>query len=178
MSAETDYCGRERSTITWTETAKKPLGGAPFCQYAESDGNLASMGVMASWTRTIAAIFTMAMFYASACTATCALGVCPNQTQQTSSHDCESSTAHHSHHSSIPGKPDCSKHGHPSTMFVKSPGVAKTDLAVLAHVSAGVLFASPRNLSVANLTASDGSDLAPPLIPGVPIYQQISVLRI
>src|SRR5438067_8894257 len=76
--------------------------------------------VTAGCNRALAAIFTMVISSASACATICALGVCPDHPQQTSSHDCESSTSHHSHRSSVPDKPDCSKHAHPSVVFVKS----------------------------------------------------------
>lgn len=135
--------------------------------------------VTAGCNRAIAAIFTMVISYASVCMTTCALGVCPVRTQQTSSHDCESSTSHDSHRSSVPDKPDCSKHAHPSVVFVKSAGVARIEPSISAHMSPAVLFASPGNLSVANLTASDGSDLAPPFAARrIPLHQQMGVLRI
>jgi hypothetical protein len=120
----------------------------------------------------------MAVFYASVCTTACAIGVCPDQTHQTSGHDCESAASHHSHQSSTPGKPDCSKHAHPSPLFLKSAGVPKIDLSVSSYLNLAVAVASPRTLSIAKLNASDGSDLAPPLGRGVPLYHQISVLRI
>ncbi|PYT66330.1 MAG: hypothetical protein DMG41_25420 [Acidobacteria bacterium] len=64
-------------------------------------------------------------------------------------------------------------------MFVKSGGVARIELSISAYMSPAVLFASPGNFSVANLTASDGLDLAPPLVPRrIPLHQQIGVLRI
>lgn len=61
---------------------------------------------------------------------------------------------------------------------MKSAGIAKIDLSVSAYLNAAVLFALPRNPSIAKLTASDGSGVGPPLSPGVPLYQQVSVLRI
>ena len=152
----------------------------PICELPDGDGSLRLMlRVAADCNRAIAAIFTMVIFYASACTTICALGVCPNHPQQTSSHDCESSTSDHSHRSSVPDKPDCSRHAHPSVVFVKSGGVARIDLRISAYLGPAVQFASPGNLSVANPTAFDGSDLAPPLAPRrIPLHQQIGVLRI
>lgn len=152
----------------------------PICLLSDGDGSLQLMiRVTAGCNRAIAAIFTMVISSASACATICALGVCPDHPQQTSSHDCESSTSHHSHRSSVPHKPDCSKHAHPSVVFVKSGGVARIELSISAYMSPAVLFASPGNFSVANLTASDGLDLAPPLVPRrIPLHQQIGVLRI
>jgi hypothetical protein len=34
----------------------------------------------------VLAVFTMAMFYASVCSASCAAGVCPDKVQQTAGH--------------------------------------------------------------------------------------------
>lgn len=152
----------------------------PFvhCQRTGGDDSLPMMRVNASLARTVAAIFTMAIFYASACTAACAAGFCPYQMQQTSSHACESAAPHHAHHSGKPDKPDCSKHSHPSPFFVKSAGIARFDLTVSTYLRAAVLVALPRNLSAPDLTASDGSDLAPPPASSIPLYHQISVLRI
>jgi len=62
------------------------------------------------------AIFTVAMLYASFCSTACAFGVCPNQEQQTASHDCDHPSSHHSggsHHHG-PANSDCSFHHHPS----------------------------------------------------------------
>lgn len=145
---------------------------------AGGDGSLPRMRVKASLARTVAAIFTMAVFYASVCTASCAAGFCPYQTQQTSGHACESAAPHHAHHSSKPDKPDCSKHAHPSPFFVKSAGIARLELTVSTYVRAPVLSALPRNLSAPDLTASDGSDHAPPPVSSIPLYHQISILRI
>ena len=168
------------------KAARESTGGLlrtacfPICYLPEGDGSLPFMlRVAAGWNRAFAAIFLVVIFYASACTTSCALGVCPNHPQQTSSHDCESSTSQHSDPASVPDKPDCSKHAHPSVVFVKSGGVAKIDRRISAYMSPAVLFASPGNLSVANPTASNGSDLAPPLVPRrIPLHQQIGVLRI
>ncbi len=167
--------GKSREQTEWTVCERFASG---ICLLPDRDGSLQLMiRVTAGCTRAIAAIFTMVMFFASACATVCAVGVCPDHTPQTSSHDCESSTSHHSRHSSVPDKPDCPKHAHPNVVFVKPGGVARIDLSISASGSPAVLFASPGNLSIANLTAPDGSDLAPPS-PGIPLYQQICVLRI
>ena len=61
---------------------------------------------------------------------------------------------------------------------MKSAGIAKTEMSVSAFLNAGVLFAWSQNLSIAKLTPSDESDLAPPLAPSTPLYQRLSVFRI
>ena len=61
---------------------------------------------------------------------------------------------------------------------MKSVGLAKTDLSFSAFLNAAVPFVSPQNLSIAKLTPSDESDLAPPLAPTTPLYQWLSVFRI
>src|SRR5579871_299100 len=43
----------------------------------------------AHWARIVVTIFTVAMFYASVCSASCAIGVCPDKAPQTSGHDCD-----------------------------------------------------------------------------------------
>ena len=134
--------------------------------------------MQAGWCRIVVAVFTMAFFYASVCSTTCAVGVCPKQARQTSSHDCESSTSQHRNHSGSPApqRPDCSKHPHPSPLFVKSGDSGKLQLNISRYVSAAVPLGPSR--LIANLADSEASDLAPPPTTGVSLYQQISVLRI
>jgi hypothetical protein len=138
------------------------------------------MGSKSNWARIVVAVFTVAMFYSFACTTTCAVGVCPNQTQQMPSHDCEPSGAHHSHHSSAPApdKPDCSNHSHPTVLFLKSGDVAKIQLPAADHVVSPDVSATSASLTVEQPAGLFSSDLAPPLAPRTPLYQQISVLRI
>lgn len=85
------------------------------------------IGRRTAHAQTVVAIFIVAMFYASVCSATCALGRCPNKVQHSDHHDCD----HHSSGSSShgPQKPDCSKHGHPSLSVVKADGVRQFHLA-------------------------------------------------
>ena len=138
------------------------------------------MAINANRARIVVALFTMVMFYASACTTICAAGICPNQAQQTSSHDCEPLPSHHSHHSSdpAPDKPDCSSHAHPSVLFLKSGDVSPFQLSVSGGVSLAAMLASSADRLAANSINSQESNLAPPFAPNVPLYQQISVLRI
>lgn len=133
-----------------------------------------------SWTRIVVALFTMAMFYASVCSASCAVGVCPDQVQRTASHDCEQMPAHHAGQSGhkAPDSPDCSKHQHPSVLLAKSGEVAKVKLSVAGQLSAASFIFVPRHDFAANLLRVEASDLAPPLASHLPLYQQISVLRI
>ena len=135
------------------------------------------MAINANRARIVVALFTMAMFYASACTTICAVGSCPNQAQQTSSHDCESSPSHHSS-DPAPNKPDCSSHAHPSVLFLKSGDVSPFQLSVSGGVSLAAMLASSADRLAANSINSQESNLAPPFAPNVPLYQQISVLRI
>lgn len=175
------------------ETQTQRSAGAPLrnrkvpaldCQYvARGDSLLAVMRTKASWARMVVAIFTVAMFYASVCSTTCAIGVCPNQVQQTASHDCDQASPHHSRHSDQPGhqapeNPDCSQHGHPGSFLAKSSELSQIQLSVVGHLDASASAVSPGRSVVASLTIAEASDLAPPLRSNTPLYQQISVLRI
>jgi hypothetical protein len=123
--------------------------------------------------------FTVAMFYASVCSASCAIGVCPDQPQQTASHDCDQMPAHHAGQSGhkAPESPDCSRHQHPNMLLAKSGEIAKVQLSVTDHLPATAVAISKHDLTV-GLINREASDLAPPLSSNVPLYQQISVLRI
>ena len=129
--------------------------------------------------RAIAAIFTIAMFYSSVCSASCAVGVCPDQVQRTASHDCDQMPAHHAGHSGhkAPESPDCSRHQHPTMVLTKSGEIAKVQLSVV-QLSATTAVFLPHHDFAAGLIHVEASDLAPPLGTSLPLYQQISVLRI
>ncbi len=137
------------------------------------------MRIKRNGARMVVAVFTMAMFYASVCTATCAIGVCPNEVQQTASHECDHAS---SHHSSQPGhkapeSPDCSKHAHPGVFVAKSGEVSQFQLSIVGHLqlsAATVSFGDDQRPS----TATRSSDPAPPFASKLPLHQQISVLRI
>ena len=133
----------------------------------------------AHWARAIAAIFTIAMFYASVCSASCAIGVCPDQVQQTSSHDCDQMRTHHAGQSrhQAPESPDCSKHQHLNMLVAKSGEIAKVQLSVVGQLSVSAVFL-PHHDFAASLIHVEASDLAPPLGTNLPLYQQTSVLRI
>ncbi len=151
------------------------------CQYVKHGGSLlALMRVRANWARMVVAIFTVAVFYASVCSTTCAIGVCPNQVQQAAGHDCEHTSSHHSDPSGhqAPEKPDCSRHGHPGSFLAKSGELSQIQLNVVGHVNASATAVCSGDSLTASLPAAAGSDLAPPLRSNLPLYQQISVLRI
>jgi hypothetical protein len=138
------------------------------------------MGIKANWARVVVAIFTMAVFYGSVCSATCAIGFCPNQVQQTAGHDCDDTSSHPSHQSgrNTPDKPDCSQHQHPGLFVTKSGDFSQFQLSVTSHpeVSAAA-FPAVSPLIEASVQA-EASDHAPPVVSSLPLYQQISVLRV
>ncbi len=104
-----------------------------------SPGRVIPLGLMRSKTngaRMVLAIFTMAMFYTSVCTTTCAIGVCRNEVQQTAGHDCEQSSSHHSGQPGheAPESPDCSKHAHPGVFVARSGNVSQFQLSIVGHL--------------------------------------------
>jgi hypothetical protein len=127
----------------------------------------------------VAAIFTMAVFYASVCSASCAMGVCPGQVQQKASHDCDRMPSHHSdqsrHHSS--GNPDCSEHQHPG-LFVPKSANLQLLLSVVDHLDASTADVSAVYRLPAVFLNPAAVENAPPVISSVPLYEQISVLRL
>jgi len=139
------------------------------------------MKMKANWARMIVAVFTMAMFYASVCSASCAVGLCPEQTQRTAGHDCDQMPSHHSDSSGhqTPEKPDCSQHRHPELFVPKSGGdLPQFQLNVVdqSHASA-TTFLTPHGLP-AILSRVAAAEHAPPVVSTGPFYNQTSVLRI
>lgn len=136
------------------------------------------IGLGKTRVRIVVAIFTMAMVYASFCSTTCAVGVCPNQEQQSSSHDCDHPSPNHSsspRHQG-PGKPDCSVHHHPAVNLVKAEGLPRFRPTNTGQIALNkLLYKLLPDSSAPILNASSLSDLAPPKDP---LYQRISVLRI
>jgi hypothetical protein len=128
----------------------------------------------------VAAIFTMAMFYASICSTTCAIGYCPNQAQQTAGHDCDQTPAHHpdqsKHHT--PNDPDCSQHQHPGLFVTKSSDLSQFQVSAGGHPNASVTAFCRVHALVAGFASADASGHAPPIASSLRLYQQISVLRI
>jgi hypothetical protein len=128
----------------------------------------------------VVVIFTVAMFCASVCSTACAMGICPNQEQHSDFHDCDHSSSHHSQssHNHSPQKPDCSKHEHPGLFVVQAATLSQFQLSITGHLSTSELPASSLHDLTVSMTASGASDLAPPPTLKIPLYQQISVLRI
>src|ERR1700730_7561547 len=135
------------------------------------------MGTNAGWARMVITIFTMAVFGASVCSTTCEVGVCPDQVQQTSSHDCDRTPSHHSDHSRHQGSGNrnCSKHEHPGLFVAKSGEFSQFQLTSHLNSTAAVY---PGNNPTASITTAKSSEFTPPLTSSIPLYQQISVLRI
>ena len=151
------------------------------CQSFHRGGSLLTdMQRNADWARIVVAIFTMAMFYASVCSTTCAIGFCPNQVQQTAGHDCDQTPSHHSHQSGhqAPANPDCSQHQHPGPFLAKSGDLAQFRLSVASHLNVSAATISARHDLVLSMTDAEASDHASPPRLDSPHYQQISVLRI
>ncbi len=127
----------------------------------------------------IVAVFTMAMLYASVCSASCAVGVCPDQPQRTASHDCDKMPSHHSGSSGqhTPDKPDCSQHQHPELFVAKSGGdLPQFPLANQLHPSAPIFLVQHEVPAISSSTES--SEHAPPVDSSIPFYGRISVLRL
>lgn len=138
------------------------------------------MRIKADWARLVVVVFTVAVFYAPVCSTTCAIGVCPNQVQQTASHDCDQASSHHSNPSGhqAPVHPDCSQHEHPGLFLAKSGDASQFQLSVLGYLDASDTAVSSGPSLIASMGAAKASDLAPPFRSNTPVYQQISVLRI
>ncbi len=138
------------------------------------------MRTKANCARMIAAIFTMAMFYASVCSTTCAIGFCPNQGQQTAGHDCDQPSSHHSDPSGhqTPDKPDCSQHQHPGLFLTKSGNLSQFQLSVVSHLNDSTTAFSSVHGVVPTFIHAEVPDQSPPLASSLLLKQQISVLRI
>jgi hypothetical protein len=128
----------------------------------------------------VAAIFTMAVFYGSICSTACAIGYCPNQARQTAGNDCDQTPAHHpdqsKHHS--PDDPDCGQRQHPGLFVTKSGDLSEFQVSVAGHPHASVAAFLPAHALVAGFARAEASDHAPPLASILPLYLQISILRI
>jgi hypothetical protein len=131
----------------------------------------------AKWARIVVAIFTMAVFYASICATTCSIGFCPDQAQQTTGHDCEQASTHHSapagHEPS-----DCSPHQHPGPFLAKSAELPQFQLSVASQLDVSAITVSEAHELLLNVADAGPSDLAPPIKSSSSLYKSISVLRI
>ena len=131
------------------------------------------MKMRTNWARMTVAVFTMAMFYASVCSSSCAVGVCPKQTQQTSGQDCDHTHSHHSGSSrhSSPDKHDCLQHQHPELFVAKSGGdLPQFQLSVVDHLNSSAVAFSPVHGFSTIFTRDVTSEYAPPPASGVPLY--------
>lgn len=138
------------------------------------------MGIVgASRVKIVLAIFTIAVFYASVCSTTCAVGTCPNLAQHSESRHCDQPSSQHSSnsHDHGPENSDCSAHSHPS-IFVKASGIPVTQLTSTVYLKIGDLVAYFCDRLNIRLSTAWGSDLAPPIAPKVPLHQQSFALRI
>jgi hypothetical protein len=156
--------------------------GSRRYEYVEPGGRLVKvMRMKANLARMVVAIFTMAMLYASLCSASCEVGVCPEQTQRTAGHDCDQMPSHHSGSSGrqTPGKPDCPQHQHPDLFVAKSGGdLPQFQLNIPDHLHASATTFLAQYGLPAILSRTEASEHAPPVVSSVPFYNRISVLRI
>jgi hypothetical protein len=134
-----------------------------------------------NWVRIVAAIFTMAVFYASVCATTCSIGFCPNQVQQTAGHDCEQAGSHHSVPAGhAPANSDCSPHQHPGPFLAKSAELLQFQLSVASHLDVSAIAVSEAHALVLSVTDAAAFDLAPAIksTSSSSLYKSIAVLRI
>jgi hypothetical protein len=137
--------------------------------------------IKANLARSIAAVFTVVMLYASVCSSSCAIGVCPEQTRRTAGHDCDQMPSHHSNSSGeqTPDTPDCSQHQHPELFVAKSAAdLPQFQLSVADHLTVSVGAFSPMHGLSMIFTRDVTSEHAPPVVFSGPLYDRISVLRI
>jgi hypothetical protein len=132
----------------------------------------------ANWARIVAAIFMMAVFYASICATTCSIGFCPDQLQQTSGHDCEQAGTHHSAPYGHEPANDCSPHQHPGPFLAKSAELSQFQLSLASRLDVSAITVSEAHALVLNVDDAAASDLAPPIKSSGTLYKSISVLRI
>ena len=139
------------------------------------------MGSTTARARIVAAVFTVAMFYASVCSTMCAAGVCPNELRHSASGDaCNQMPAGHSDGTQkhAPENRDCSMHHHPTANIVQADNLPQFQLTSTGHINASDLLANSAQVMAFSLAAFSLSDLAPPPTLRSPLYQHISVLRI
>jgi hypothetical protein len=131
----------------------------------------------ANWARIVVAIFTMAVFYASICATTCSIGFCPDQVQQTTRHDCEQASTHHSAPTGHEPASDCSPHQHPGP-FLANSELPQFQLSLASRHDVSEITVSGAHALVLNVDDAAASDLAPPIESSSGPYKSISVLRI
>lgn len=136
-----------------------------------------------SRTWMMAIVFPVAMIYASACSASCAIGTCISLPAQSG----DAGHQHHQDHDSpqSPGgehkhgsdSDDCDSHGHPAS-FVRAPSAPQFGLSAQAWAGADDSIASLPNVWGLKTSVGPRRDHAPPQFPKEPLYKTISVLRI
>jgi hypothetical protein len=135
---------------------------------------------MSKWTQALAAIFAVAILHGSFCGTICSAGFCGQISQPTAGHECQPSGSNHSHHSGAPGQQnqECSSHAHPEALALKPVPAPNVHLRASGHDQTAAIKAV---LYVSRMTRPDGIaglDHGPRRPPGMPLFQQNSLLRI
>ena len=135
------------------------------------------MGPKPARARIVAAVFTVAMFYASVCSSMCAAGFCPNEFGHSAG------TGNFGQilggvHKHVPENDDCCSMHHPTVNVVRADNLPQPRFANTGHVNASDLLANSTRVMSFSLAAFSLSDLAPPPTQERPLYQRISLLRI
>ncbi len=126
----------------------------------------------------IVVLVLVTLLYGSFCSATCALGACPTDTENAGTHDCDHSSSGPAHQST-PQNPDCPKHHHPTFDALKTDALAQSQSTSTNRSTATQLLAvNAYNERSAVSSQASFSDLAPPPNFSSPLDQQVSVLRI
>ncbi|MGA8675443.1 MAG: hypothetical protein WB621_09535 [Candidatus Acidiferrales bacterium] len=128
--------------------------------------------------RTLLAFVLLTLLYGSACSATCALGACPNDAQNAATHDCDHNASNPTHQRA-PQNPDCPKHHHPTFDALKTDAISQSQLIGANRAPAARLLAvTLQHDDFAASSHSTFSDPAPPPDLNFALYEKISVLRI
>jgi hypothetical protein len=128
--------------------------------------------------RFLVTILSLALVYAFACSATCAICLGAGAAPETQSHACEHAAPDAAGRAQQrgPAKPDCFGHHHSGFEFVQSDGLSRFDLS--ATGSAGELVDGAGNTEAVTLVSSFLSDLALPRQAAIFPQRKISILRI
>ena len=114
----------------------------------------------------------------SVCSATCALGACPTDTQNASTHDCDHNASLPAHQRT-PQNPDCPKHHHPTFDALKTDALSQSQSLSINHaIGKHLLAITTRNEAAGIESAALSEQFASPPNLDSPLQQQISVLRI
>jgi hypothetical protein len=126
----------------------------------------------------VAAIFSLALLYASMCSATCAICFGAGAAAENQSHACEhaASDAAGGAEPRSPAKPDCLGHHHSGFEVIQSDGLRQFPLSAMGGASQ-LSVAVVRREGV-GVSAPFLSDLAPPGHVTISPQQKISILRI